>query len=276
LYAGVVLAVTVLAVELAAKVVIFRSLGISRSNYDSYYLRDRDLSRLTWSLEYSPHPYFGYESPAIRRFEAERDRRSKADYVIGVLGGSVAASFADYASRHLEYFEPLRDALPNLGDKRLVIANLALGAGHQPQQYFIAAFFLEDVDLFINIEGFNEIRIRNSLPVYPLEFPSALIRSYERTAKGRVYRWLAWPIITAYRAMNWLPVQVPIISRSNFYFSLWYVVAPRLYAAVRYLERSYYKAAIRNGDTSKRRLSDEEVWSARFKCGDATRASKMR
>ncbi|MGH7835852.1 MAG: hypothetical protein ACREQK_19570, partial [Candidatus Binatia bacterium] len=63
----------------------------------------------------------------------------------------------------------------------------------------------------------------------------------------------------AYRAINWLPVQVPVLSRSNLYFSFWYLAAPRLYAAVRYLERSYYKAAIRHGDTGKRRLSDEDL-----------------
>lgn len=73
--------------------------------------------------------------------------------MIALLGGSVATLFAKYASEHPEHFEPLRSALPELGDKRIVVANLALGGRRQPQQYFIAAFFLDDVDLFIRTPG---------------------------------------------------------------------------------------------------------------------------
>jgi hypothetical protein len=183
---------------------------------------------------------------------------SKKDYVIGLLGGSVATLFAKYATEHPGHFEPLRSALPELGDKRIVVANLALGGGRQPQQYFITAFFLDDVDLFISIEGFNEALIRSFLPVYPLEFPSLLMTPYERTTRGRIYRWLAWPLTAAYRTASWLPIHFPFASRSSLYFLSWYLVTPRLHRAIQLLERAYTNA-VRNDDSGGKRLSGDEL-----------------
>jgi hypothetical protein len=261
-YAAILLAVAVVGGELLAKGVLVWGLGISQADYEDYYAKDQRLELLTWSLKYSPHPYFGYESAAIRKFESERAGLSKQDYVIGILGGSVAELFGEYASRHPESFEPLRSALPELGGKRIVIANLGLAGGRQPQQFFIASFFLDDVDLFIGIEGFNEARIPNFLPVYPLEFPSLLMRSYERTARGRIYRWLAWPPTLAYRAMNWLPIRLPLLSRSNLYFLSWYLAAPRLHRAVESLER-FYTNAVRNDGVRRKRLWGDDLLARR-------------
>lgn len=68
-YAGIILLVAVLVGELVAKAVIVWRLGISRWTYDTYYVQDENLNRLMWSSKFSPHPYFGYESPAIRSNE---------------------------------------------------------------------------------------------------------------------------------------------------------------------------------------------------------------
>ena len=259
--AGCLLAILLIlaTTELGAKIVLVSVLGIRRANYNEYYLSNETLTLLTWSFKYSPHPYFGYESAPIRSFERERERRSKEDYVIAVLGGSVAEMFANYAISHLEHFEPLRSALPELAGKRIVIANLAIGGGHQPQQYFIASFFLEDVDLFINIEGFNEAEIRSAMPQYPLEYPSAVRTAYERTSGGRVYRWTASALIGVYQALNWLPVEFPILARSSAYFSLWYFGGRAVFAEVQWLQQRYFEAQLAPGNPPEAQLSLDEL-----------------
>ena len=144
-------------------------LGIRRANYNEYYLSNETLNLLTWSFKYSPHPYFGYESAPIRSFERNREStvQKKTMSLLCSADPLQKCSLIMHIS-HLEHFEPLRSALPELAGKRIVIANLALGGGHQPQQYFIASFFLEDVDLFINIEGFNEAEIRQCHAAVPV------------------------------------------------------------------------------------------------------------
>ena len=124
--------------------------------------------------------------------------------------------FANYAQKHLEDLSR-SCALPELAGKRIVFANLALGGGDQPQQYFIATYFLEDVDLFINLEGFNEVEIRSAMPQSPLEF---LVRQEPRRAYsgGRVYRWTPSALIGVYEAPNGLPVEFPILARGERLF----------------------------------------------------------
>ena len=255
-YLSAVVALFVIA-EVGAKLLLVSVLGIRRTNYENYYRGDEKLNLLTWSFKYSPHPYFGYESPEIRAFERQREHRSERDYIIGVLGGSVAEMFANYARAHLEDFEPLRAVLPEVGDKRFVIANLALGGGHQPQQFFIGSFFSDDVDLFITIDGFNEMMIMSSLPRYPLEFPSVLRTPYERTSDGWIYRRLGSWLISAYEKMDSIPLRLPILSRSNLYFSLWYVSAPRIYALFQYLQGKYHTALSGNADAAGSQSTDQ-------------------
>jgi hypothetical protein len=167
--------------------------------------------------------------------------------------------FAIYAQRHLEHFEPLRAALPDLTGKRIVLVNLALGAGHQPQQYFIASFFLEDVDLFINIDGFNDAAIVNSMPMYPLEHPGIVRTAYERTSNGRIYRWAASGLIGVYQAMNWLPQRFPILSHSSAYFSFWRVSGRAISQAVRDLQQRYFIAQLAPGNPPEGQLSLDEL-----------------
>src|SRR5262249_55122921 len=245
--------------EMGAKTLIVWTLGIRTKDYSDYYRHDYPLNLLTWSFKYSPHPYFGYESAAIRQFERDREHRSNEDYVIGVLGGSVAEIFGYYVQAHLKDFEPLRAALPEIGNKRLVIANLALGGGHQPQQFFVASFFLKDIDLFINIEGLNEAMIFSAMPLYPLEFPSAVKSAYERKPHGRIYRWIASPLISIYQTLDWIPLRFRVLARSNVYFLLWKVSAQLLYAAIQSLQQRYYNAQIAPGNPPEAHLSPDEL-----------------
>ena len=116
-------------------------LGIEDGNYADHYLNDPKLRMITWTEGYSPHPYFGYESPTTRASEKILSEVNGDDFVIGILGGSVAGSFAEYSIRNPRHFESLRKVIPTFRGKNLRIVNLTNGGYKQPQQFFIATYF---------------------------------------------------------------------------------------------------------------------------------------
>lgn len=145
--------VSLVVFELVSKGALYFILGFKEGNYAHHYENDPKLDLITWTEKYSPHPYFGYESPTIRASEKVLSEVGDDDFVIGILGGSVAGSFGRYSRRNHSIFESMREAIPAMGEKNLRIVNLALGGGKQPQQFFISAYFIGKLDLVINIDG---------------------------------------------------------------------------------------------------------------------------
>lgn len=241
---GLILCATAVMCEVFAKLVTSYGLDIQDTDYSRYYREDPNLKLLTWVEKYRAHPYFGYENQSIREFELLREQLTPDDFVIGVLGGSVAEKFADYAIREPKVLNNLKNVIPELARKNLRIINLAMGGAKQPQQFFIAAYFLESLDLVVNIDGFNDSDQASFLPVYPLDFPLLSLRLYDRTTEGRAVGGLGRLSIWMYKALNRLPEEVPLLSQSSLYFLIWHVVHGRMYNLVRALEQSYYSLAI--------------------------------
>ena len=110
------------------------SLGIDQSNYKRFYLDNPDYEVVMWSRKYAPHPYVGYVRPEkLRQLEQFRDERDPNEYVIAILGGSVADDFADYVNGNPDDFEKLRPLISTIGDRRIQILNFAFGGHKQPQ-----------------------------------------------------------------------------------------------------------------------------------------------
>ena len=81
------------------------------------------------------------------------------DFVIGILGGSVAHWFSlqgkDALIEHLHQF-------PKLKNRRIIVLSFAQGGFKQPQQLQILTYFLaigQHFDFVINIDGFNEVAL---------------------------------------------------------------------------------------------------------------------
>lgn len=113
----------------------------------------------TWK----PHPYFGlvYNLPVANNhgFATKYDfpyRKKDGDIVVAMLGGS-AADFL--ASEKFQWEEKLKKEIKKFQNKNVVFINLAIGSFKQPQQFFVATKYLDFIDIFINLDGFNEIDI---------------------------------------------------------------------------------------------------------------------
>lgn len=142
-------------------------------------------------FSYTGHPY-----PYVRK---------PGDFVVGVLGGSVAEIFANTMEADLQ--AALVEADPELADRNVVMLSLASGGYKQPQQLFVLEYLLLqgfEFDLVLNIDGFNDLALavdNRTHGINPL-FPSGahfgpLSASLRANPKPEVIRNLA-AVLTAY------------------------------------------------------------------------------
>jgi hypothetical protein len=225
-------------IELAAKLFVVYGLGIHASNYQSFYLNDPDYKLMTWSQSYKPHPYLGYVRPD-QLHQLEQFVHAPDEYVIAILGGSVAEWFGNYIKSNPEYFEKLRPVFPAIGDRRIRTVNFALGGYKQPQQFILASYILGHVDMMINIDGLNEMAVADFYPVYPTDFPAVTLRLFNRDQSVNIDESIGRSLMFAYRILYRLPVKLPILSRSSFYFLMWKGLNPPLYRGINKLEQRY-------------------------------------
>jgi hypothetical protein len=259
--------ISLFVIELVSKGVLYSVLDVDDNNYAHYYQDDPKLRMITWTDGYSPHPYFGYESLTTRASEQILSGASDDDFIIGILGGSVAGSFAEYLIRNPSHFESLRRAMPAFGYKNLRIVNLANGGYKQPQQFFIATYFMNKLDLVINVDGFNDAQPSHLLPVYPLEFPTLSAQFYGRASQGGIYPAIGRSARWLYKNMNNAPLswKFPGLSYSSLYFISWYYFHDVLYRVVKVSESAYYAkefAAHQSDDlrkTSPREFMDKLI-----------------
>jgi hypothetical protein len=231
-----------LGIEFLSMSVIHFILSFEVGDYARHYRNDPKLNLLTWTEGYTPHPYFGYESASFRASEAVLSELGEDEFVIGILGGSVAGGFAEYAIKTPVHFDSLREVFPTFGKKTLRIVNLANGGYKQPQQFFVSAYFMDKLDLIINIDGFNDAMSSHLLPIYPLEFPNLSAQFYGRASQGGLYATLGRSVRWIYKTITRVPLAIPGLSRSNSYFLCWYALHEFLYRAVKASESMYYAA----------------------------------
>lgn len=134
-----------------------------------------DARQIANATNWSLHPYLGYvldpEDATAQRGAGGLDvtewgffdegppfrSREPGDFVVAILGGSVAAMFAEEGVPHLA--EALR-GFPALSDRRLVFVRLANPGYRQPQHKFALDLALAqggDFDAVVVLDGLNEL-----------------------------------------------------------------------------------------------------------------------
>lgn len=123
---------------------------------------------------YQFHPYVGYTGhPGVRPWGNNQPpfnaygmlsifnhpypyKKQKNEFVVAVLGGSVAENFANLGEKHVNrILEEEYDI-----ERKVVLLNLATGGYKQPQQLFHLQFALLsrfELDVVLNIDGFNDL-----------------------------------------------------------------------------------------------------------------------
>ena len=134
--------------------------------------------RLNQSIVERFHPFFGFiQNPSpdfrpgfkinnygfISPYDYPFKKFKKNQFVIGIFGGSVASDFSILQIQNKILPQYLKQ-VPGLQDKEFVILSFATGGYKQPQQLLILNYFLalgQELDLVVNIDGFNEVALSN-------------------------------------------------------------------------------------------------------------------
>jgi len=159
---------------------------------------------------------YGFRFPSDYPFHKNHQKQ----YFIGIFGGSVAEQFAIYGKDQLiadlkqyRYFR----------DKEIIILNFGSGGYKQPQQLLILNYFLmlgQELDLVINLDGFNEVALssRNNANGLEIAMPSVdhigpIINMIDQTT-------LTSEKINSLVAINrykiWLNVLAQAMNKANF------------------------------------------------------------
>ena len=165
LYYGLMLLLTVLALEGMARIAYYAAYGQAYGGGPEERPADPDSPLLPAAYTANPdydrqrirHPFYGFTDRrpghALNRMPPRQRREDTV--VIGVLGGSVAEQVQPFLQDALRrYF-----AANNL-PRQPATLNLAVAAGKQPQQVIIVVNNLQlggEFDLIVNMDGFNEL-----------------------------------------------------------------------------------------------------------------------
>ena len=121
-----------------------------------YVLKQGAFTNERLKLKVNKHGFFSlYEYPFIKT--------NKKQFIIGIFGGSVANNFAvdEYVNQRLS---KKLQSYPEFADREIRVLNFGNGGYKQPQQLLILNYFLalgQELDLVINIDGFNEVALSN-------------------------------------------------------------------------------------------------------------------
>ncbi|MEG5055350.1 MULTISPECIES: hypothetical protein [unclassified Microcoleus] len=121
-----------------------------------YVLKQGAFTNEKLKLKVNKQGFFSlYEYPVVKT--------NKNQVIIGVFGGSVANNFAvaEYVNRRLSNkLKTYRE----FANKEIIVLNFGNGGYKQPQQLLILNYFLalgQELDIVINIDGFNEVALSN-------------------------------------------------------------------------------------------------------------------
>lgn len=107
----------------------------------------------------SGHAANNYGFSSIYRYPFKKQNPNQ--FIVGIFGGSVAANYSFFEiDRHI--LAAALNQLPALANKEIIVLPFAVGGYKQPQQLLVLSYFLsigQDIDLAINIDGFNEVSL---------------------------------------------------------------------------------------------------------------------
>ena len=179
LYYGLMLVLTLLAIEGMARLAYYAAYGsgYGRGGWErpaNPAAAPNPIPQKADEFYRLRHPYYGFANPSLKNdLNAPLPQQRREDtVVVGLVGGSVANNVTPYLQEALE-----RWFAANRLPQQPVVLGLAMGGERQPQQTLIVADILlrgGEFDLIVNLDGFNELihsaGLRSRAGVFPF-FP---------------------------------------------------------------------------------------------------------
>lgn len=206
------------------RVAFLERIPVTTSDEDPLHEDQASAVERVYGSSFSLHPFFGYTFRASYKGANNLGfysggpefpyHSTPRELVVGIFGGSVAMQVAGARERIVAALEPVARAH---GYDRVTALSFAVGGWRQPQQFNALVRFLDDIDVAVVVDGFNEVIHLGDwhLQRQPAEFPwsavygvlarqpsaeeelqrADLIRTH--LAAARMTRRLDWPILRA-------------------------------------------------------------------------------
>lgn len=182
------------------------------------YKFDNQLEILQWAQDMKPHPLFGFmREKNLPLIGDLREHHPTNEFRILLLGGSVAEMFGHWT--HIETI--LKQRIPGLENLDVRLLNLATGGYKQPQQFFILSYLIDQVDLVINIDGFNELMSHDDDFYFPLEYPIFWNRYFSENSFNYGLFTAQAAVRYLYQLLNFLPQRFEYLSSSRAFYFFW-------------------------------------------------------
>lgn len=215
--------------------IVSKYLGISQTVFQiRTYRFDSQLEILQWAQDMKPHPLFGFmREKNLSLIGDVREHHPANEFRILLLGGSVAEIFGDWT--HFE--EILKQRISGLRNLDVRLLNLATGGYKQPQQFFILSYLIDQVDLVINIDGFNELMSHDDDFYSPLEYPIFWNRYFSENSFNYGLFTAQASVRYLYQFINFLPQRFEYLSSSRAFYFFWSNLRTILFNSFSRLER---------------------------------------
>jgi len=206
------------------RIAFLERIPVTTSGEDTLHKDEASAVERVYGSSFSLHPFFGYTFRASYKGANNLGFYSGGpefpyhpaprELVVGIFGGSVAMQVAGARERIVAALEPVARAH---GYERVTALSFAIGGWRQPQQFNALVRFVDDIDVAVVVDGFNEVIHLGDwhLQRQPAEFPwsavygalarqpsaeeelqrADLIRTH--LAAARMTRRLDWPILRA-------------------------------------------------------------------------------
>ncbi|MBK7845712.1 MAG: hypothetical protein IPJ71_18915 [Bdellovibrionales bacterium] len=199
--------------------IVSKYLGIPQTVFQTRTYRfDSQLEILQWAQDMKPHPLFGFmREKNLSLIGDAREHHPANEFRILLLGGSVAEIFGDWT--HFE--EILKQRISGLRNLDVRLLNLATGGYKQPQQFFILSYLIDQVDLVINIDGFNELMSHDDDFYSPLEYPIFWNRYFSENSFNYGLFTAQASVRYLYQFINFLPQRFEYLSSSRAFYFFW-------------------------------------------------------
>jgi hypothetical protein len=224
-----ILAVGVIELASLILLVIFDSPRLTYSEIYQDLVQPAAKWNKEWQVSRVTHPYFGFvydpNSAGINNmgFLDQRPfpyRKNPGQLTVAFFGGSVAALLFKDKNAHNILVEAVRNSRREFANYEIVFLNFALGGEKQPQQYFIFSYFLESIDIAINLDGWNEIYVETPKN-FPSDFPEGSEFYFQNNTRYLATLGQIDALRTAVYHLGRLPLRLPSLVLSHSYYLTW-------------------------------------------------------
>lgn len=227
--------IIVLAVGEGVARIVSQYLGTPQTVFctDTYRI-DSQLETIQWAKDMKPHPLFGFiREKNLSLIGDLREHHPSGEFRILLLGGSVAEMFGDWT--RIESI--LKQKIAGLKNLDVRLLRLATGGYKQPQQFFILSYLIDQVNLVINIDGFNELMSHDDDFYFPLEYPIFWNRYFSENSFNYGLFTAQDSVRYLYQFINFLPQRFEYLSSSRAFYFFWSYLRTILFNSFSRLER---------------------------------------